>query len=343
MRRIQLFQKLICSLGAAVLTIGLTFPASAQSNELKISYQYGLGFFPVTVVIEQKLIEKHAKRLGIDDVKVSGVQISGAATTNDALLSGSIQVASGGVGGLLQMWDRTKGRVRGLISLNDMSFLLNTNDPAVKTLEDYLKVENHKIALPAVKVGAHAIVLSMAAEKAFGKDKFDVLDAKTISLPHPDALAALRGDRTEIKSHFASLPFSYLEKQVETPKIHTVLSSYDVLGGPHNNTLLYIDERWQEQNPKLAQAVFDAFVEAHEWINANQKEAAQLFKTATKSTLELADIEKILGDKNLIGYSPEPLATMPFAKFLHENGRIKTMPASWKDYFWPIAHGLKGS
>jgi NitT/TauT family transport system substrate-binding protein len=315
--------------------------ARADASEVKISYQYGLGFYPVTVVLDHHLIEKHAKALGLPDVKVSGVQLSGAAMANDALLSGSIDIASGGVGGLLQMWDKTGGKIGGLISLNNMSFLLNTNDPHVKTLDDYLTAKNHKIALPAVKVGLHAIVLSIAAGKKFGADKAGILDSMTISLRHPDALAALKGGHSEIKSHFASLPFSYLETKFKS--VHTVIRSYDVMGGPHNNTLLYTSKDWMDKNPKLAQAVFDAFVEAEKWIETNPTEAAKLFKTATKSTLDVPDIENILKDKNLIGYSPEPLATMKFAEFTYKQGRIKKMPKSWKDYFWPIAHKLTGS
>jgi hypothetical protein len=34
---------------------------------------------------------------------------------------------------------------------------------------------------------------------------------------------------------------------------------------------------------------------------------------------------------------------MKFAAFLHKNGNIKNKPASWKDYFWDVAHHLKGS
>lgn len=318
-------------------------PALAEANTVRISYQFGLGFFPITVVIEHKLIEKYAKAAGLGDVSVSGLQISGAATTNDALLSGSIDVASGGVGGVLQLWDKTKGKVRGLVSVNDMAFLLNTNDPSVKTLKDYLTVENHKIALPAVKIGAHAIVLQMAAAQAFGSDKQEILDKLTMSLPHPDAYAALRGGRSEIKSHFASLPFSYQEIHLKEPKIHTVISSYDIFGGPHNNTMLYTAEKWQNENPKLAKAVFDAFVEAEAWIQANPRDAAALFKRVNKTPMELADLETILTDKKLMGYGPEPLATMKYAAFLHKAGRIKTMPNSWKDYFWPLAHGLNGN
>ena len=334
-------------LRAGLLALGLVSAlagkAFADAKEVRLSYQYGLGFFPVVVVLEHKLIEKHAKALGLGEVTVTGNQINGAAATNNALLSGSIDLATGGVGGLLQMWDKTGGRVRGLLAVNDMSFLLNTSDPSIKTIKDYLNAENHKIALPAVRVGAHAIVLSMEAEKVFGAGKQDILNTATVSLPHPDAFAQLRSGRTEIKSHFASLPYSYLELQLKEPKIHTVLTSYDVFGGPHNNTVLYAMDKWQEDNPKLMQAVYDAFIDAEAWIRAKPDDAAQLFKTATRSTLEIADIKAIITNPKLTNYAPDPLATMKVAAFLHKVGRIKTMPASWKDYFWPIAHRLNGS
>lgn len=336
---IRLVLLCMCAAGALAALPLIATPAVAQ-QQLRISYQYGLGFFPITVVLERELIEKHVKSAGLPPVAVSGLQISGAATTNDALLSGSIEIASGGIGGLLQMWDKTGGKVKGLVSVNDMAFLLNTNDPAVKNLGDYLKTSGHKIALPAVKVGAHAIILSMAAEQEFGPGKHDALDGLTMSLAHPEAFTALRSGRSEIRSHFASLPFSIQELSLSD--VRTVLNSYDVFGGPHNNTLLYTFDKWQSANPKLAKAVFDAFVEAETWINAEPAAAAELFKKATKSPMPQGEIEAILKDRKLTQYSPEPKGTMKYAAFLHKIGRIKTMPASWKDYFWPVAYDLNG-
>jgi NitT/TauT family transport system substrate-binding protein len=34
---------------------------------------------------------------------------------------------------------------------------------------------------------------------------------------------------------------------------------------------------------------------------------------------------------------------MKFADFMAHVGRLKTKPQSWKDYFFPEAHGMKGS
>jgi NitT/TauT family transport system substrate-binding protein len=332
------------ALVALLVTTGMVAgvaAAHAEPREVRVSYQFGLGFLPVVVVLQQGLIEKHARDAGLGDVKVSGLQLSGAAITNDSLISNSIDVASGGIGGLLQLWDKTKGNVKGIVAVNDMSYLLNTNDPSIQSLKDYVGKKDHKIALPAVKVGAHAIVLEMVAEKELGIGKQYELDTLTMSLPHPDAYAAVVGENSAIRSHLGSLPFSYLE--LKHKGVHTVFSSYDKLGSPINNTLLYATSAWAEKNPKLLKAVFDAFVEAEAWITAHPDDAARLFKTATKSKFELADLESMIRNKRLTGYAPEPKNTYMFAEFLHKIGRLQTMPAGWKDYFFPIAHVLDGS
>jgi sulfonate transport system substrate-binding protein len=315
--------------------------AHAEATEVRVSYQFGLGFLPVSVALDKHLIEQHARLAGLGDIKVSGVQLSGAAITNDSLLSNSIDIASGGIGGLLLLWDKSKGNVKGIVAVNDMTYLLNTNDPSIHSLKDYVGKTDQKIALPAVKVSAHAIVLEMVAEKELGVGKRYELDGLTMSLPHPDAYAALVGDQSAVRSHLGSLPFSYFE--LKHKGVHTVFSSYDVLGSPINNTLLYATNSWAEKNPKLLKAVFDAFVEAEAWITAHPHDAAAFFKTYEKSTFDLADIESMIRNKALTGYAPEPKNTYAFAVFLYKVGSLKTMPAGWKDYFFPIAHSLDGS
>ena len=56
-----------------------------------------MGYLQLNVMEHQKLIEKHAKALGIPEVKVSWFTFNGPAAVNDALLSGNIDIASGGV------------------------------------------------------------------------------------------------------------------------------------------------------------------------------------------------------------------------------------------------------
>ena len=328
---------------AAMLALPLMLrvaPVDANPQQVRISYQFGLGFLPVVVVLEQNLIEKHAHAAGIADVEAVGVQLSGAAITNDSLLSGRVDIASGGIGGLLQLWDKTRGNVKGIVAVNDMSYLLNTNDPSIHSIRDYVG-KDEKIALPAVKVGAHAIVLEMVAERVLGDGQQNALDALTMSLPHPDAYSALVGGHSPIRSHLGSLPYSYLE--LKHPGVHTVFSSYDLLGKPINNTLLYATKDWVDKNPALLKAVFDAFVEAEAWITAHPDDAAKLFKSATRSPFELADLEAMIRNEDLTDFRPEPKATLRFATFLHKIGRLANMPSSWKDYFWSVAFGLDGN
>jgi NitT/TauT family transport system substrate-binding protein len=88
---------------------------------------------------------------------------------NDALLSGRLDFASGGVAPMLTIWDKTKGSidVKSVTSLGSMPMYLNTNSRKVRNIRDF--GEQDRIALPAVKVSIQAIVLRMAAVRRSGK------------------------------------------------------------------------------------------------------------------------------------------------------------------------------
>ncbi len=72
------------------------------------------------VAQDQPLIEQQGKAAGVD-IDVQFLQLSGGAAVNDALLTGSIDIAGAGVGPLFTIWDRTRGRqnVRGVASLGN--------------------------------------------------------------------------------------------------------------------------------------------------------------------------------------------------------------------------------
>jgi len=126
---------------------------------------------------------------------------------NDALLSGSIDIAGAGVGPLMTIWDRTKGRqnVRGVASLGSFPYYLVSTNPAVKTIADFGPKD--RIALPAVTVSVQARILQMAAAKQWGNAQFKKLDPITQTVPHPDAAAALIAGKTELNAHFGGPPF----------------------------------------------------------------------------------------------------------------------------------------
>ena len=98
-----------------------------------------MGYLQLNVMEHQQLIEKHAKALGLNDVKVSWFTFNGPTAVNEALISGDIDVGSGGVPGLLVLWSRTKDtpqEVRGISALSSQPFLLNSRDPTIETISD---------------------------------------------------------------------------------------------------------------------------------------------------------------------------------------------------------------
>ena len=93
---------------------------------------YGLAFLPLHVAIENKLIEKHAAAAGIADVKLTISNLGSGAAINDAIISGSVDVAMAGLTVLINLWDKTVGRnaVKGMMAISDTPIYFNTTDAA---------------------------------------------------------------------------------------------------------------------------------------------------------------------------------------------------------------------
>ena len=110
---------------------------------------------------------------------------------NDALLSNSLQFASGGVGPLVTLWAKTRGNldVKAVSAINSMPLHLVSRNPAVKTVRDF--TDKDRIGLPAVKVSVQAVTLQMAAAKEFGDENYAKLDRYrqiNMRLAHPEGL-----------------------------------------------------------------------------------------------------------------------------------------------------------
>jgi NitT/TauT family transport system substrate-binding protein len=324
------FPKFAAGLSALALLTAFAAPARAE-GQLRIAQQFGLVYLLLNVAEDQKLIEKHAQRQGVP-VKVDYVQLSGGNAVNDALLSGSIDVAGAGVGPLLTIWDRTHGRqnVRGIASLGNFPYYLVSTNPKVKTIADFS--DKDRIALPAVTVSVQARILQMAAAKQWGTAQYTRLDRLTQSVPHPDATAAVIAGQTELNSHFGNPPFQDQEL-AGNPNAHIVLNSYDVLGGPSSSTVLYATEKWVKANPKTYRAFVDALNEAAQLIAANPELATDAYLRVTKARTDRAFLLKVIRNPQ-IQFKVAPQNTLGLAQFMHQAGAIKTRAASWRDYFF---------
>jgi NitT/TauT family transport system substrate-binding protein len=324
---------------AAALSLAILPAAHAEVSEIHVSRQYGISYLPLMIMEDQKLIEKHAKASGID-VKVDWSKFASGAVMNDALLSGNLQFASGGVAPFTTLWAKTRSNldVKAVAAINSMPLYLVTNNPKVKTIKDF--TDNDKIALPAVKVSIQAVTLQMAAEKAFGSGQEHKLDHLTVSMSHPDGETALLSGKSEITAHLSSPPFQYQE--LEHKGMHRVLNSYDVLGGPATFNVVWTTAKFHDENPKVYAAFVAALDEATAQINGNKRAAAETYLRISKDKDSLDDILKMLNDPE-IKYTTTPNNVMKYVDFMHKIGSIKVKPDSWKDMFFPNAQKLSGS
>lgn len=267
------------------------------------------------VVKDQQLIEKHAKAQGLGKVEVEWRTISGATAMNEALLAGAIDVVSAGVPPMLTVWDRTHGRqnVKAVASLGSLPNYLLSNREEVKTLQDLS--EKDRIAVPAAGVGFQSRTLQLEAAKLYGKDDFQRFDKISVSLPHPDATAALTKGGSEITAHFSSPPFQY--QALENPKVHKLISSYDILGGQATFNVLYATEKFHDENPKTYKAFYDALVEAEQIIKADKAAAAETYIRVENSKLPLDFVKKIIEDPEN-DFTISPQRTFIYAEKLHE-------------------------
>jgi NitT/TauT family transport system substrate-binding protein len=323
---------------AALFALAIAGSASAEVSELRITKQPSIIYLPLVVMEQNKLVEKQAQAAGLPEMKVSWITFNSGGASTDALLAGSVDLVTSGVSNLLLLWERTKGQVNGVTSVGGLPMLLVTRDPAVKTLKDF--TDKDKIAVPTIKVSSQAMVLKMAMEKMYGEASRDKLDSVTIQLGHPDAMIAVINGSSEVNSHFSAPPYQYSE--LKAPGVHLVLDSSDVFGGPASNAVVFGTRKFYDANPKTIAAFIAALEEADRLIARDPALAAKIYLDATKEKYSVEEIVAMIKAPNVV-YSTTPNATMVFANFMFKTGLIKTKPASWKEFFFPAAHGFPGT
>ena len=324
----------------ALTCLAIATGARAETNELRIAQQTSIAFLQFNVMKHQDLIQKHAAKLGIPDLKVTFATFNGPDAMNDALMAGAVDVVSGGPPGLLIIWSKTFGtaqEVRGVAGLAQMHWLLNTRNPNVKHIRDF--GPNDKIAMPAIKLAAQSVLLEMAAAKEWGDKNYEKLDGITVSLSPSDTTAGLLSGGSAFNSGFTVSPFQ--EMQLKDPAIHTVLDSRDLIGDS-TASYAWTSKKFHDANPKVYRALIEAWKEASDFIMANKKETVAYYLEDTRAKVDPAVIQAVL-DNPSTRYSPVPVKSMVWAEFLHRVGRNKVMPKTWKDMFFPEIYDLPGN
>lgn len=330
-------------LGAAAIAavFATTLPASAQEKTaISITRQPGILYLASHVMETQKLIEKQAAKEGLDGLTIEWRTFSGGGAQTDALLAGNVDIVNTGSGNLLLLWDRTKGRVKGIIPSSAQPVIMVSNDPKIKSLDDI--GPSDKIAVPTVGVSTQAILLQMAAAAKYGEDQVRKLDSNTVQLGHPDAVAAIANPNHEVKNHFSAPPFQYIE--LKQKGVHRVTDSREIIGGSLTQATFFTTTGFAESNPVIIKAVREATKQAVAYIKNDPKGALEAYKTITGDKTSIDDLMAIMNEPGFIDdYRTEPQGTMKFATHLNKIGTLKMQPKAWTDYYLPESADLNGN
>ncbi len=306
---------------------------------LRIARIQGINFLPTYLMQRRRLVEAHAERLGLPGAQVEWIDFPGGGNATDAMLAGAVNVVNAGPGNMLLLWDRTRGGVKGIVSNSALPATLVSRDPHLNAVTDY--GPDDRIAVPTVLVSTQAILLEIAAERAYGADQWRRFNANAVQLGHGDAYGAMMNPSHEIRSHFASPPFITRELQ-NVPGAHVVTSSTDILGSPLSTAVMFTTTRFAEQQPVLVKAISAASAEAIATIRSDPEQAARDYLDASNDRMAQAELVALLGLPDMV-FDVKPEGTLRFAEFLNRIGTLRTRPKAWTEYFLPDAAALDGS
>lgn len=329
--------------GALTLAAANVAPRTAaamESPELRISSLEGFGFLPLFIALDRRLIETHAAALGLAGLRINHVPLHSAVVSTDALLAGQLDVIAGTVTSLLVLWDKTNGDVRAVADLGGQLLTLVTRNPNVHSIADF--GPNDRIAVPSVRQGPHSLVIGMALDKVLGAGSYGKLDSIQVQIGHADAVMMILNPSHEVNSHFSTLPYFDTELKSVTPKIHAVLTSLDVFGGPTTIISAYATRRFVEENPIKTAALVAALDEAQEVIAKDRMSAANSYIAVTRERFAPEVLADLLTREGVL-YSGVPTRTMLVAAQMARTGLIRRSPANWKDFHFSFLHDRQGS
>jgi ABC-type nitrate/sulfonate/bicarbonate transport system substrate-binding protein len=328
-------------LSVLIVAIGVlaAAPLRAEVGEIRVGIQPGLPSLPVIIAEQREFFAQAARKAGLRDLKVTLLRLSGADAVNEALLSESVDASVLGATAFLSAWDKTKGReeLRALAPVATLDVTLYTNRREIKSFTDF--GEQDRIAVPA-SASPQAMLMRMAAAKFYGPDKHGRIDRLLVTMPHPDATAALLAGKT-ITGYVASQPFSMVLSR--SNKVHAVITSKEILDGAQaTGAVVAAGRKFVDANPTVARVIIAALEDAMAFIASDPGKAADIYMKSESSTVAKEDVVQQLTDGSMV-YSMAPSGFMTFARFMAKSGQLKNEPKSWQDVFFPFLHTRSGS
>ena len=113
------------------------------------------------------------------------------------------------------------------------------------------------------------------------------------------------------------------------PGTQVVLKSYDTLGGPTTNSIMFMAKKFRDANPKVTSAVSTAaFEEVSEFINKEQRQSGEIYIRVTNEKRSGPQrVAKMISDPDNV-WATKPLNAMRYVKIINRSARWrKSRPA----------------
>jgi NitT/TauT family transport system substrate-binding protein len=318
------------SLAAVALAAG---EAAAPPSKLTIAYQPGLGYAPLILMKQQRVIERRYPGTSVEwKVLASGTPIT------NGVISGDIQIGAVGTGPMLVGWARgVDWKIIAPLNLGDL--WLMARDPNIRTVAD---LKGKRIATPT-NTSIQAVMLRKMAQVKLGDPK--ALDSGLLAMDHPDGMQALLSG--QIDAHFTSPPFQFQER---LRGAHIVGKSYSYFGA-HTFLVTVMTQKFYGDYPEFAKFFYDQIVAMQALIKRDPDRVARVLQDDAGGTPTWRQFKQWLVAKDPAAKGPaltwtaQPLGLMRTAAFMSRTGQLggTKLPASWKDLVFPPVQSQKGS
>lgn len=308
--------------GLVVVTALLTAcngPSGGARGAITIAYQPGLGYSPLLITKQQKLLEKK-----FPDKRFTWKALNSGSAIRDGMLAGQIQIGAGGIGPFIV------GHAQGVpwrivTGLDDADLHLMVKDPKIRKLAD-LKGKG-KIATPGPD-SIQAVVLRKAAAEELGDAK--AFDSQLVAMGHPDGLQAMESG--QIAAHLTSPPF---QSQEAESGAHKILGSTDVFG-EHTFNGVYAIDAFEKDNREVIDVLREAVAKSVELLNDDPAAAAKILAAEGSAGDSAEKLQKQITADD-ITFTIKPRGYLEFGTFMKQVGLVDKKPGKASDLFFPSA------
>ena len=303
-----------CGSGAAPADPSSAGEADYSGLTLRLAMQYGMQYAPVYVMKEMGYLQQL-----LPGATLEWDQLAGGSAMNDALISGSLDVAFMGIPPALIAIDKgATYRVACGICVPPAELMVSAGS-GITSLADLNKA-GVTIAVPSIG-SVQDIMLATACRDQLGDDS--ALSDNLVAMGNSDAYAAFRTG--SVTAHFASMPYiAYEEADGMTP----ILSADDCGGGA---SIVCVCTEGIHENEAVYGAILQALQEAVDLINSQSDDVLQIIASNENCTADEA--RSYLNWPGTL-YTENVCGLTRLGTFMAENSYLKNSFQGFGAYTW---------